>query len=211
MADLSTPRTSPAAADERPELLIFCGIAGLVGAVVPTALNLVAGTIAQHDFIADTISDLGRGPHKWIMDTGFYISAASLLSLAIGTAHLHLGRLGWSLGIFTLSLAALVTVLLGLWDKFGGTGDMSVHTQLSFLLAPLYLAGPILMARGVAEVSRPMSLSFYASAGLWIVFATAFKLGPDSVDGLLEKLAFLATLFWTVPLSWLLLQRDRGS
>ncbi|WP_425093507.1 DUF998 domain-containing protein [Tropicimonas sp. S265A] len=192
---------------ERPELLVVCGIAGLVGSIAPTIMNVIASTVAQHDFIADTISDLGRGPHKWIMDTGFYISAAGLLGLSIGAAHAHLGRAGWSLGIFVLALTALFTVLLGVWDKFGNGDDLSVHTRLTFALGPLYLLGPIVMAKGIATVSKRMVPVFYASAVLWLVFATAFKLAPTAYDGILEKIAVLATMLWTVPLSWILIER----
>ena len=117
---------------ERPELLVLCGIAGLLGSIAPTIMNVIASIVAQHDFIADTISDLGRGPHKWIMDTGFYISAAGRLGLSIGSSHAHFGRMGWSLGIFALALTAMFTVLLGVWDKIGNGDDLSVHTRLTF-------------------------------------------------------------------------------
>lgn len=137
MTEATQPAQSRRHPAQRPELLIVCAIVGLIGAVAPTVLNVVASVVAEHDFVADTISDLGRGPHKWIMDTGFYINAAGLLGLAIASAHAHFGRTGWSVGILCLALAGLVTVLLGVWDKFGGNGDMSVHTRLTFFLGPL--------------------------------------------------------------------------
>lgn len=187
--------------NRRPELLILCAVAGIIGSIAPIALNVVASIIAQHDIVADTISDLGRGPHKWIMDTGFYIGAAGLLCLAIAAAHVHLGKLGWSIGIFALAMTSLVTVLLGVWDQFGGGGDLSVHTRLTFALGPLYLIGPIVMAKGVQRLSPSAAFMFFASAACWGVFATWFKLAPDSMDGVIEKIAVFTTLFWTVPLS----------
>jgi len=180
---------------------------GLVGSFAPILINLVATSVAEHSFIADTISDLGRGPHKWIMDNGFYINAAGLLALAVAAAHAHLGKWSWSLGIFCLLFAALVTVLLGVWDKFGGTDDMSVHTMLTFFLAPLYLIGPLLMMPAFWQGRRRVAWSFAISAVLWIIFGAAFKLAPTNIDGLLEKIAFVGTLFWTVPLSWVMFRR----
>lgn len=196
--------------EARPELLLICGIVGLIGNIAPVVAMLIASGIAEHDIVADTISDLGRGDHKWIMDLGFYMNSAAMLALAIAAAHLHLGRARWSFGIFSLTLLALLTVMIGLWDAFGrsnpeGAG-MAVHTWLTFGLGPLYTAGPILMANGVKRVHRWTPYAFYASAVLWIVFATAFKLAPNSFDGILEKIAVTATLGWTLPLGWLFLR-----
>lgn len=196
---------------ERPELLIVCGCLALLGMIVPIILILVATSLVEHDFVSDTISDLARGPKKWIMDGGFYANAAGLLALAIGSAHHHLGRVTWSIGIFTLALIALVTVLLGLWDQFHTVSNnppgMTVHTKLTFFLGPLYLAGPLLMAYGAAQRDRVFAILFIASAVLWTILALAFKLAPNGYDGILEKAAVLATMLWTGPLAWILLTR----
>ena len=200
-------------AAERPELLLFCGAAGLIGNLAPLLTIAWASAVIDHDMIADTVSDLARGPHRLIMDCGFYLNAAGLMALAIGAAHAHLGRLGWSLGIFALTLLALVVVLLGVWDAFGATAEgsgMSVHTTLSFLLAPLYVAGPLLMAPGIARLHGWMKPSFIAAAILFLLFAAGFKLAPTAYDGILEKIALAATLAWTLPLSWALAVRGRS-
>src|SRR6056297_1214102 len=105
--------------EERPELLIFAGLTGLVGNVAPLLALIVASFVAQHDFVADTVSDLARGPNRYIMDSGFYIAAAGLLGLAIASAHAHLDRTLWSIGLFCLAFIALTVVLLGIWDEFG--------------------------------------------------------------------------------------------
>ncbi|APX10553.1 DUF998 domain-containing protein [Tateyamaria omphalii] len=196
----------------RPELLVFCGAVGALGNIAPLAAMLMAMAFAEHDFMADTISDLGRGPHKWIMDTGFYLGATGMLALSIGTAHYHIGRFWWSLGVFVLALLALVITLLGLWDDLTAQGDnWTVHVWLTFLLGPLYLAGPLVMAGAIARISAALRGAFIASAILWIVFATGFKLAPDSYDGALEKIAVAATLIWTLPLAWILWRQGRNS
>lgn len=204
-------QTSDFPSERRPELLLICGIVGLLGNLAPVVTMSIAWTIAEHDMIADSISDLGRGPHKWIMDTGFYMNSAAMLALAIAAAHLHLGRARWSFGIFALALLALLTTMIGLWDAFHtaehNPPGMTVHTWLTFGLAPLYFAGPLLMADGAARLYSWMKPAFYASAALWIVFAVAFKLVPTSFDGLMEKIAVTATYGWTLPLAWLFLRQ----
>ena len=196
-------------AKERPELLIFCGAAGMIGSIVPLPAMVLGTLLAKHDFIADSLSDLGRGPHHIIMDTGFYVAAGGLLALAIAAAHAHLDHFLWSLGIFCLALLALVVTLIGLWDEFGQDVDagLSVHTKLTFFLGPLYLAGPLLMIQGARRVSPVYPWLFGVSAVTWLVFATWFKFAPDDYDGVLEKVGIGATLLWTVPLSWLFLRR----
>lgn len=197
----------------RAELLLACGAIALLGNLAPLVAMGIAAPIAGHDMIGETISDLGRGPHKWIMDTGFYMNSAAMLALAMAAAHLHLGRTGWSLGIFSLALVALLTTMIGLWDAFHTVGNnppgMTVHTWLTFGLAPLYLAGPLLMAPGAARLHPWTKPAFYASAALWIVFAALFKLVPTSIDGLLEKIAVTATYGWTLPLAWLFFRQGR--
>ncbi|MCB5200214.1 DUF998 domain-containing protein [Loktanella sp. TSTF-M6] len=198
-------------ARERPELLMVCGFVGLIGSIVPLFTIVWADIAAgNHDFIADSISDLARGPDRFIMDFGFYAAAAGLMALAIGAAHAHLGRTGWSLGILALSLAALVVVMLGLWDAFGRTAEgdgMAVHTQLSFILAPLFLVGPLFMATAIGELHRGLRWSFVAAGVVWFVFAALFKLTPDNIDGIFEKIAFASTYLWTLPLATVLFRR----
>ncbi len=198
---------------ERPGLLIFCGLAGLIAMAAPLLTMIVASFIAEHDFVADTLSDLARGRHKWIMDIGFYINAGGLLALAVAAAHVHLGRIGWSIGVFCLALTALVVVLLGLWDKFDADAtdpaNWSIHTRLSILLGPLYLAGPLLMARGASAISRAYRRLFVAASLIWVVLAVLYWLAPNAWDGIVEKAALAATLLWTLSLSWLFYVRGR--
>ena len=193
---------------------MFCGLVGLFGNIAPNVLAVVSALTTDHRFIAETISEMGRGDASWIMDVGFYLNAAGLLALALGTSHAHLGERGWSIGIFCLAFLALIVTLVGVWDEFGKTAEtdgMSVHTKLTFALAPLYLIGPIAMAPGIKEDGRAFQMMFYIAAGLWIVLATAFKLSPTEFDGAMEKAAVLSTLLWTVPLSLVLIRRGQAA
>lgn len=199
-------------ADTAPGLLMVCAILGVLGSLAPTVTLIWASVVTDHQFLADTVSDLGRGPNRFIMDTGFYLNAASLIALAIGTTILHSGYSRWSWLIICFALLALNIVAIGLWDDFGKTADgegMSVHTMLTFGLAPLYLAGPLLTRSLLRDHAPRLGQLCVASAVAWIGFATAFKLAPDWIDGGLEKVAIAATLLWTIPYAWWMLQQAR--
>ena len=195
-----------------PGLLLFCGFLGIIGSLAPTVTLVWASLVTDHQFLADTISDLGRGDHRFIMDTGFYLNAGSLIALSIGTTILHPGTKRWSALILTFLALALVIVAIGLWDAFGRTAEgdgLSVHTALTFLLGPLFIAGPVLSWTFFREFAPKTGYLFLASAGLWIVFATAFKLAPDWIDGGLEKIAVACTLLWTIPYAWWMVRMAR--
>lgn len=202
-----------AIADERPELLVLCGLLGILGSLAMTIGIVAVQSIAPgHDPVSDTISDLARGDTAWIMDAIFYFNAAAMLALAIGAAHLHLGRWDWSLGLLVLALVALDIVLLGVWDEFysqPGVEKTSVHTRLATFLFPLYILGPLAMARGAGEVSRAYTWLFVASAILWAITSLIYFFGPSEYYGVTERIAGATTLLWTVPLGWIFLTRGR--
>ncbi|GGC24134.1 hypothetical protein GCM10011363_45800 [Marivita lacus] len=210
MTDETTEK-SRVVAEERPELLILAGVAGLLGQIAPIVAMVIAIWLTGHQLLAETISELGQGRLKTIMDTGFYMNAAGLLALSIGAAHAHLGRGGWTVGVFCLALLALIVTLVGIWDNLqaddANLGNMTVHTKLTFALFPLYIAGPLAMARGVNRVSRTYTVLFVISATMFAVFAIAFKLTPTDYDGVIEKIAIGATMIWTTALSILFLNR----
>lgn len=206
--------TVPASSSVQRRLVRDLGLVALVGNLAPVFAMAISAGIARHDLVADTISDLGRGPHKWIMDTGFYLNALAMAALAAATLRLHPGGWRWSLGIICLVCLAPLIIGLGLWDQFHTAGDnppgRTVHTWLTLGLGPLYLVGPLAMARDAGRWHGWLRPAFFAAAGLWIVFAAAFKLVPTGIDGLLEKIAVSATYLWTLPLVWLVLRRGAG-
>ena len=204
-----------AVADERPELLTFCGAFGILGALVMTFGVAIVQFIAPgHDPVEDTISDLARGDTAWIMDAIFYLNAASLLGLSIAAAHLHLGRWDWSLGIFVLALLALDIVLLGVWDTFysaPGVEETSIHTRLATMLYPLFLLGPVLMVRGISREAGVHRWVFIAAAVLWGITALIYFFGPEPYYGITERIAGATTLIWILPLSWVFLRRGMAN
>jgi len=198
---------------ERAEILIFFGLVGAIGCFAPILTTVWSAMVAEHDFVASTLSDLGRGPHKIIMDVGFYICACGLVSLAIAAAHVPMGGMGWSAGILCLATLALLVSMIGLFDQFKNEVEpgetYSVHTWISFGLGPLYLIGPLGMARGAARVSRIYSALFVLAAVIWIVFAGWYLMAPTAYDGIIEKTAIFGTLLWTTPLAYIFVDRGR--
>lgn len=206
-----TKPDDPAVADERPELLILCGALGLIGPLAMTLGIVVVQTMSPgHDWVSDTISDLARDDTAWIMDPIFYLNAAAMLALAIGAAHLHVGRWDWSLGLFALAGIALVITLLGVWDEFysaPGVDKVSVHTRLATLLFPLFTIGPLAMARGIGRVGARHRTLFLASGLLWPITALVYFYGPAEYYGLTERIAGATTLLWVLPLGLWFLRR----
>ena len=105
---------------ERPYLLLLLGALGLFGCV-----SMIAGTIAAqivvpgHDWIADTISDLGAGRYEFIVDIGIYAFSAALIACALLCAHVHFGDGWWSTGTIGLALLGLIVFLVGARNEYG--------------------------------------------------------------------------------------------
>ncbi|WP_146204872.1 hypothetical protein [Jannaschia seohaensis] len=100
----------------------------------------MADLVVPHpDAIADTISDLGAGRHEMIVDIGIYAYALSLIALAVGASHAHLGGLGWTLGIYGLILTGPIVFLVGARNEHGD-GDHDGPVIQVYLVSALDLA-----------------------------------------------------------------------
>lgn len=217
-SSLATASPKPAAAPSQPDLatrdapalLALCGVLGALGVAAMLGCAVIAQLrMPEHRPIADTVSALARGSEGWIMDTGLYLHAAGLLALAIGAAHAHLGRTGWSFGLLILALLALATCMIGIFDFFHRRSvemsDLSVHTYTTYVMYPLYVAGPAVMARGAGKVWPPLRPVLLGCAAASLVLGPVFYLAGDAWDGLAERLLMLPTLLWTAAVSGLLI------
>ncbi|WP_432256156.1 DUF998 domain-containing protein [Limimaricola sp. AA108-03] len=193
---------------ERPYLLLLLAGLGFFGCA-----SLVGGTIAAqivvpgHDWIADTISDLGAGEWEIIMDVALYGFAAGLFAMALAASHVHLGGIGWSAGVVSLAILAALVVVVGARNEYGdGDSDgVVIHIYLVYGLGALFLATPLSMAAGFGRDHPWARLALIGLAIAWAVGAPLFLMAPTTIDGLAERilgliacaiLAVMAYVFW---------------
>ena len=139
---------------ERPYLLLGLGLLGLFGCVA-MLIGTVAAQIAvpDHNWIADTISDLGAGKLEIVMDVTLYCFAGGLIATALAASHAHLGGVGCALGILALAiLAGLVIVVGARNDTVTMTMQASSFTPIwCSALGAFFLQAPLCMAAGIGR------------------------------------------------------------
>lgn len=198
---------------EHPHLLVLSGAVALAGAAsLVIGVAVASLVVPDHDWMAETISDLGAGPLEIIVDVALYGFAAGLVALAIGAAHAHLGRVGWTAGIFSLSVLAALVVMVGARNEYGDADSdgFVVHIYLVYLLGGLFALAPFSMARGAGR-AHPIYRRLFVGCGVvWTLAAPVFFLVPTSVDGLYERLLGIIALTWTCGLAHLLIRRGRA-
>ncbi|WP_411233016.1 DUF998 domain-containing protein [Marivita sp. S0852] len=168
---------------------ILAGFA-LLGCVVFAVSILIADwVVPDHNWIADTISDLGAGEYEFIVDIGIYTFSAALIAIALLSAHQHLGGSGWSVGLVAFALLGLIVFLVGARNEYGDSDrdGVVIHRFLVYALGLLMAAAPALMAPGAAQVSRVHSRVLIALSILWCLSAPIFFFLPTSIDGLYER------------------------
>ena len=205
--------TAPPAVEEEPRLLTVLGYWAVAGCAI-LALAIAVGdlVVPDHDWVRDTISDLGAGRLAFIVDGGIYAFSSALIALAVLAAHAHMGGGRWSLGIGGLALAGLIVFLIGARDEYGDgdSGGVVIHVYLVYALGALMAAVPLLMARGAARSGRFYSRALVALGALWIVASPVFFLLPTDVDGLYERLLGLVAMGIVVTLAALFIARGRA-
>ncbi len=175
---------------ERPYLLLFLGWLGILGCIA-----LIVGTIIapffvpNHDWVADTISDLAAGPSEIVMDVSLYAFAAGLAATALAASHAHLGGVGWSAGILSLAILSALVIIIGARNEYGdGDADgVVIHIYLVYGLGLFFLAAPLLMASGIGPDHTWAKQALIGLAILWALASPVFLFLPTSVDGLYER------------------------
>ena len=190
-----------------PSLLKACGIIGMIGCVAIVAGNAIGSILVPgHDWVADTVSDLGAGNYEIIQDVGLYGYAGALLACAIGSAHYHLGTERWSFGILGLTILALCVTIIGVRNEYGD-GDnegIVIHIYLVYALGVFFTAVPLLMARGMGYVSPVYKWIAITCAILWAIGAPVFFFLPTDIDGAWERGLGVITIVFIGALSWML-------
>ncbi len=205
--------TQVAKVQERPEIIIALGWYAIIGCIVFATTILIADFIVpDHDWIADTISDLGAGKYEFIVDIGLYAFSASLISIALLAAHVHLGNWGWSFGIIGFAVLGLIVFLVGARNEYGDNDNEGVviHIYLVYALGLLMALLPWAMAQGARRVGQPYGRLLVGLSILWTISAPFFFILPDSIDGIYERYLGLISIATVITLAWLFLRRGHN-
>ncbi len=208
-----TEEASTPAVESQPCLLIVLGWAAIAGCVIFAASILIADAVVpDHDWLADTISDLGAGRFEYIVDIGIYAFSASLLSVALLSAHAHMGGTGWSLGIVGLAALSLIVFLVGARNEYGDNDSdgVVIHIYLVYAIGALMTLVPLVMSAGAGRAGAGYRTALYIIAAVWTVAAPIFFFMPDSIDGIYERGLGLIAFALVITLARLFIRRGRA-
>lgn len=203
-------KTGSPGVHERPVLMLALGWYAIFGCIVFGLTILIADfVVPDHDWIADTISDLGAGKYEFIVDIGIYAFSASLVSVALLAAHAHLGGWSWSFGIIGFAVLGLIVFLVGARNEYGDNDSHGVviHIYLVYAVGLLMAALPWAMAQGARRAGRHFGRILIAISILWMISAPIFFFLPDSIDGIYERYLGLIAFCTVITMAWLFIHR----
>ncbi|MCR8828031.1 DUF998 domain-containing protein [Pseudosulfitobacter koreensis] len=208
-----TPETGEAKVRERPELIILFAWYAILGCVIFATTILIADfVVPNHDWIADTISDLGAGRYEFIVDIGIYAFSASLISIALVSAHVHLGNWRWSFGIVGFAIIGLIVFLVGARNEYGDNDNEGVviHIYLVYALGLLMALLPWCMAEGASRCGAIYGKLLVGYSIVWAISAPIFFMLPTDIDGLYERYLGLIAMATVTTLAWLFIRRGHN-
>ena len=191
------------------QVLAWYAIASCV--IFPVTIFIADWVVPNHDWIADTISDLGAGRYEFIVDIGLYTFSAGLIATALMAAHLHLGKWDWSVAIICLAALGLIVFLIGARNEYGDNDNEGVviHSYLVYALGALMAAAPVLMIRGAVAVDWRYGVALGIIAAVWAISAPVFFMLPTDVDGVYERYLGLISFAFVLTLARLFLGQSR--
>lgn len=208
-----TQRPATPRLDNQPGLMIGLGLYAALGCVIFALSVLIADVVVpDHDWIADTISDLGAGRYEYIVDIGLYSFSASLIALAILAAHVHMDGTDWSLAIVGLACLGLIVFLVGARNEYGDddSDGWIIHSYLVYALGLLMAAVPLLLYRGARRCGAIYGRLLLGTAAAWILTAPWFFFLPTGIDGIYERGLGLIAMVMVLTLSHLFVSRGRA-
>ncbi|HEY9039517.1 MAG TPA: DUF998 domain-containing protein [Roseovarius sp.] len=177
---------------ERPWLLISFGVIGVLGcAALIVGTAVAAAVVPGHDWIADTISDLAAGRYEIIMDVALYGFAAGLMTTALAASHAHMGAAGWSVGIVSLAILAVLVTVIAARNEYGDKDNEGVviHMYLVYALGALFLLTCAVMQAGLRASGHNIAAAALIGLGAtWAIISAIFLMSATSVDGLIERI-----------------------
>jgi len=196
----------------RPGLLLALGCYAIFGCALFALSILIADfVVPDHDWIADTISDLGAGRYEFIVDIGIYAFSASLIAIALAAAHLHLGGWRWSAGLLGLAIMGLIVFLVGARNEYGDADQDGtvIHIYLVYGIGVLTLLVPWSMAKGAARAHPLYGRILVGLSLLWLVSAPPFFFLPTGIDGIYERYLGLIAMAAVVTLGHLFIRHAK--
>ncbi|MFW8637518.1 DUF998 domain-containing protein [Cribrihabitans pelagius] len=203
----------PPALHSAPALVsILAGYAVLGCLLLAGAVVIADVVVPDHDWVSDTISDLGAGRYEFIADAGLYAFSTALVCIAILAAHVHLGGRGWSFGIVAFALMGLIVFLVGARNEYGDSDNEGVviHIYLVYALGVLMALAPWAMAQSAGQMGRGYTRLLRAIAVLWVLTAPVFFFLPTGIDGLYERGLGLLAIIAVCTLAHLFLRYGRA-
>ncbi len=205
--------TAPDAGRESPTLIIALGWFAILGCAILGISILIADLVVpDHDWIADTISDLGAGRYEFIVDIGIYAFAASLVCIALLAAHVYVGGWPWAMGIIGFAALGLIVFLVGARNEYGDSDNEGVviHIYLVYALGLLFAALPWAMVQGARRIGTTHDRALIGLSLLWTVSAPVFFFLPDSIDGIFERYLGLIAFLIVIVMAQLFIHRARS-
>ena len=207
-----TDRQMPAEVAEQPNLVFSLVLLVVFGCIaLAVSVGIADFVVPDHDWIADTISDLGAGRYEFIVDTGLYAFSAALIALAVLAAHVHLGAWDWSVGIVALVVFGLLVFLIGARNEYGDNDNegWEIHIYLVYVLGLAMFVACFALARGTARASPRYRTILIATGILWGVSAPVFFVLPTDVDGIFERYLGALSMVFVLTLAHLFYQRSK--
>ncbi|MGZ9809922.1 DUF998 domain-containing protein [Pseudoroseicyclus sp. H15] len=207
-----TQNSGPPSGYVQPGLLIGLGYVAILGcALFAISIVIADFVVPDHDWIADTISDLGAGRYEFIVDIGIYAFSASLISVALMAAHLHLGGWRWSFGVVSFAVLGLIVFLVGARNEYGDSDNEGVviHIYLVYAIGVLMALTPAALANGARRAEGDFPSVLVAISVLWTVSAPIFFVMPDSIDGIYERYLGLIAFAAVITMAILFIRQGR--
>ena len=185
-------------------MLKAAAVTGYLGAAALFISNIWGSIVVpDHDWVADTVSDLAAGRYEYIQDIGLYGYALALMALAIALSHLHTGHSRWGLGVAALGITALLVTIIGARNEYGDrdSDGVEVHIYLVYAMGVTFTVAFAALAEGLDALRPRYRAISYACAVIWAVGAVIFFTLPTEWDGLWERGLGLLTMVWVVAVS----------
>ena len=207
-----TARQMPAEVTEQPVLILALALLAVFGCLALASSILIADfVVPDHDWVADTISDLGAGRYEFIVDIGLYTFSAALIGLAVLAAHVHLGAWDWSVGIIALVIFGLLVFLIGARNEYGDNDSDGwvIHAYLVYALGLAMTVACFALARGAARASPRYRTILIATGIVWVISAPVFFFLPTDIDGIYERYLGGVSFVLVLTLAHLFYQRAK--